>query len=170
MSQTETEEQHMSKQSDNNRKLHNACIRAAAGVVQNTLKKKIKSDRDAWWFVYEIQALHSAVSFTVKGKKAVVHLSYHWFCSFVRTIADKYETEENQLVRLLLVPVFTETDFTDDELTLIEFMDMEYSDESTPVKNIRKDASELPLSIGVGKTLQHLVEKDIVSVEDGRAM
>ncbi len=73
-------------------------------------------------------------------------------------------------MRLLLVPVFTETDFTDDELTLIEFMDMEYSDESTPVKNIRKDASELPLSIGVGKTLQHLVEKDIVSVEDGRAM
>ncbi len=48
MSQAETEEQHMSKQSDNNRKLHNACIRAAAGVVQNTLKKKIKSDRDAW--------------------------------------------------------------------------------------------------------------------------
>lgn len=161
----------MSKQRDNDRKLRNRYAGEAAGAVLEVLKEegKIKSDRDAFCLVDEIQALYSAVSFTMTGKRACMKLSYYWLSAFARSIAGDYSEDKIKVLRLIIAPLLPETEFTDDELELIVFMDKEYSNVSTPVKRIWKEGKTLKLSTDVGKNLQHLVEKGIVSVGDGKA-
>ena len=50
--------------------------------------------------------------------KTTVHVSYYWLDGFASYIADKYDVDEYDIMRLILAPVFPGTEFTDDELKL----------------------------------------------------